>query len=54
MFEVNKLTTIVIKPAMPNQNSKNPTVTISPTKNIPEAINQYCHIYIPPKKQLTI
>ena len=36
---------------VPLEVNKNPTVIISPIKKAPEAINQYCHIYIPPKMQ---
>ena len=43
-----KLINIAIKAATPNQKIRNPTVKISITKNIPEAINHICHIVKPP------
>ena len=52
IFDVKKLTTIANRQAIPNQKSKNPTVSISPIKKAPEAINQYCHIFAPPKNNL--
>ena len=49
MLSVNMLATIAKSAPMPNQNTKNPTVMISATKNTQAAINQKHHIYTPPK-----
>ena len=48
MFDVNRLTIIAISAPIPNQNIKNPTVAISPTKNSPAIINHNFHIVISP------
>ena len=48
MLSVNMLATIAKRAPIPSQNTKNPTVIISTTKNTPAAINQKLHICIPP------
>ena len=45
---VKKLVIIAKSAPIANQNIKKPTVAISSIKNIPDIINQICHINIPP------
>ena len=47
-LSTKKLTIIASRAPTPNQKIKKPTVAISNTKNMPESINQNCHIEIPP------
>ena len=39
---------IANKAPIPNQKTRNPTVAISITRQIPATINQNCHIKVPP------
>lgn len=44
MLSIKKLEAIAINAPTPNQKNKNPTVKISIIKQIPEIINQTCHM----------